>query len=63
MHEVTATDKELQILKSHIMDGFLMSANKCPEMIRSYFPYRDELTVQWFGAKRESHCNISNFEK
>ena len=27
------------------MDGFLTSTNKCPEVIRSYFPYRDELTV------------------
>ena len=28
--EATATDKELQILKSHIMDGFLTSASKMP---------------------------------
>ena len=27
------------------MDGFLTSTSKCPEMIRSYFPYRDKLTV------------------
>ena len=45
IHEATATDKELQILNSHIMDGFLTSTSKCPEIIRSYFPYRDELTV------------------
>ena len=45
IREATATDKELQILKSHIMDGFPTSTSKCPEMIKSYFPYRDELTV------------------
>ena len=27
------------------MVGFLTSTSKCPEIIRSYFPYRDELTV------------------
>ena len=27
------------------MDGFPTSTSKYPEMIRSYFPYRDELTV------------------
>ena len=27
------------------MDGFPTSTSKCPEIIRSYFPYRDELTV------------------
>ena len=43
--KATATDNELQMLKSHIMDGFLTSTSKCPEIIRPYFPYRDELTA------------------
>ena len=55
--QATAIDKELQILKSHIMDGFLTSANKCPEMIRSYFPYRDKLTV-YNGLVLKGNCNV-----
>ena len=57
IHEAIATDKELQILKSHIMDGFLTGANKCPEMIRSYFPYRDELTV-YNGLVLKGNCIV-----
>ena len=55
--QATATDKELQILKSHIMDGFPTSTSKCPEIIRSYFPYRDELTV-YNGLVLKGNCIV-----
>ena len=33
------------MLKSHITNGFPISSNQSPECIKSFFPYRDELTV------------------
>ena len=39
------------------MDGFLTSTSKCPEIIRSYFPYRDELTV-YNGLALKGNCIV-----
>ena len=33
------------MLKSHITNGFPISSNQCPECIKPFFSYRDELTV------------------
>ena len=57
IQQATATDKELQILKSHIMDGFPTSISKCPEIIISYFPYREELTV-YNGLVLKENCIV-----
>ena len=45
IHEATAIDRELQILKGHIMDGFLDKYQQMPRNDKILFPYRDELTV------------------
>ena len=33
------------MLKSHITNGLPVNSNQCPECIKPFFPYRDELTV------------------
>ena len=45
IHEAMLRDQDLQVLKTHITNGFPTSTNQCPESIRPFFPYRDELTV------------------
>ena len=45
IHEATLKDQTLQVLKSHITNGFPVSSNQCPECIKPFFPYRDQLTV------------------
>ena len=41
----TVKDQTMQLLIQHINDGFPDSSTKCPEGIRSYFSFRDELSV------------------
>ena len=45
IHEAMLRVQDLQVLKSHITNGFPISTNQCPECIRPFFPYRDELTI------------------
>ena len=45
IRDATLRDQDLQVLKTHITNGFPVSSNQCPESIRPFFPYRDELTV------------------
>ena len=45
IRELTLCDNDLLVLKTHIINGFLLSTNQCPECIRPFFPYRDELTI------------------
>ena len=45
IRELTLCDNDLQVLKTHIIKGFPNHTNQCPECIRSFFPYRDELTI------------------
>ena len=45
IRELTLCDNDLQVLKTHIINGFPLSANQCPECIRPFFPYRDELMI------------------
>ena len=41
-----STDEEMSKLKETIMSGWPVHKDNVPTEIRSYFPYRDELTVQ-----------------
>ena len=43
--ELTLYDNNLQVLKTHIIDRFPLSTSQCPECIRPFFAYRDELTI------------------
>ena len=45
IRESTLHDNNLQVLKTHIINGFPLHTNQCPECIRPFFPYRDELTI------------------
>ena len=45
IRESTLCDNDLQVLKTHIINGFPLHTNQCPECIRLFFPYRDELTI------------------
>ena len=45
IRELTLHDNDLQVLKTHIINGFPNHTNQCPEYIRPFFPYRDELTI------------------
>ena len=45
IRESTLHDNDLQVLKTHIINGFLLHTNQCPECIRPFFPYREELTI------------------
>ena len=55
--EATLKDQNLQVLKSHITNGFPISSNQCPECIKPFFPYRDELTV-YNGLVLKGHCVV-----
>ena len=44
IRESTLHDNDL-CLKTHIINGFPNHTNQCPECIRPFFPYRDELTI------------------
>ena len=41
IQEATTTDKELQILKSHIMDGFPVSTSKMPRNDKILFSLQE----------------------
>ena len=41
----TAKDNTLQLLIQHINDGFPASSVKCPEIIRPFYNFREELSV------------------
>ena len=41
----TSKDQTMQLLINHINNGFPDSSAKCPEIIHSYFSFRDELSV------------------
>ena len=41
-----STDEEMSKLKETIISGWPVHKDDVPKEIRSYFPYRDELTVQ-----------------
>ena len=45
IRESTLHDNDLQVLKTHIINGFPLQTNQCPECIRPFFPYREELTI------------------
>ena len=45
IRELTLHDNDLQVLKTHIINGFPLHTNQCPECIRPFFPYREELTI------------------
>ena len=57
IREATLQDQDLQVLKSHITNGFPISTNQCPECIRPFFPYRDELTV-YNGLLLKGNCIV-----
>ena len=57
IHKATLQDQDLQMLKSHITNGFPVSTNQCPECIRPFFPYRDELTV-FNGLVLKGNCVV-----
>ena len=46
------------MLKAHIINGFPLHTNQCPECIRPFFPYRDELTVYNGLILKGSHIVI-----
>ena len=41
----TSIDSTLQLLIDHINNGFPESSNKCPDGIKPYFSFRDELST------------------
>ena len=41
----TSMDKDLQLLISHISDGFPESSSKCPNVSNHFFSFRDELST------------------
>ena len=45
IHDATLRDQDLQVLKTHIINGFPLHTNQCLESIRPFFPYREELTI------------------
>ena len=57
IHDATLRDQDLQVLKTHITNGFPVSSNQCPESIRPFFPYRDELTV-YNGLVLKGNCIV-----
>ena len=38
IREFTLHDNDLQVLKTHIINGFPLHTNQCPECIRPFFP-------------------------
>ena len=57
IHKATLRDQDLQVLKTHITNGFPISSNQCPKCIRPFFPYRDELTV-YNGLVLKGNCVV-----
>ena len=57
IRESTLQDIDLQMLKTHITNGFPASSNQYPECIRPFFPYRDELTV-YNGLMLKGNCVV-----
>ena len=55
--EATLRGQDLKVLKTHITNGFPASSNQCPECIRPFFPYRDELTV-YNGLVLKGNCIV-----
>ena len=45
IHQHTAKDNTLQLLIQHINDGFPGSLIKCPEIIRPFYNFREELSI------------------
>ena len=45
IRELTLCDNDLQVLKTDIINGFRLHTNQCPECIRPFLPYRDELMI------------------
>ena len=45
LHHHTSIDSTLQLLIDHINNGFTESSNKCPDGIKPYFSFRDELST------------------
>ena len=45
LHHHTYIDSALQLLIDHINNGFPESSIKCPDGIKSYFSFRDELST------------------
>ena len=45
IRESTLHDTDLQVLKTHIINGFPNHTNQCPKCIIPFFLYRDELTI------------------
>ena len=45
LHHHTSIDSALQLLIDHINNGFPESSNKCPDCIKPYFSFRDELST------------------
>ena len=43
--EETIKDCQLTKLKTYIVDGFLKHKHECPEDIRSFYDYRESLTI------------------
>ena len=58
IRELTLHDNDLQVLKTHIINGFPNHTNQCPECIRPFFPYRDELTIYNGLILKGSHIVI-----
>ena len=57
IHERTTKDLSMQQLIQHINDGFPDSSAKCPEAIRPFFSFRDELSV-YNGIVLKGHNRI-----
>ena len=53
----TSKDQTMQLLVDHISNGFPDSSTKCPEAIRSYFSFRDELSI-YNGIILKGHNRI-----
>ena len=45
IHQHTTKDQTMQLLIQHINEGFPESSTKLPDNIKTYFSFRDELTV------------------
>ena len=45
LHHHMAMDKDLQLLISHISDGFSESSSKCPACMHTFFRFRDKLSM------------------
>ena len=45
IHQHTSKDQAMQLLIDHINNGFPESSTKLPDSIKTYFSFRDELSV------------------